>query len=98
MSRIFETSKIQQNEVDQETIRALTSWIDELNEKSANLTAKLEKCKALTDRLYLAEQWKSRMKDILAETGEKLETSATLAMNISMDVADVLNVLDKVSA
>jgi hypothetical protein len=52
---LFETSKIQQNEVDQETIRTLTSRIDEQNDKVADLYARLEKCKGLTEHLDLAE-------------------------------------------
>lgn len=73
----------------------MTSWIDELNRKSAHLTTKLEKCRGLADRLDLTKQWRTKMKDILAETSDKLENFASLAMNVP---TDVLNALDKVSA
>lgn len=94
---IFETSKIQQNEVDQETIQALTSRVDKLNDKSAHL-AKLEKCRGLSERLDLAKQWRARIKDILAKASNKLENSAILATNVATDFSEVLDVMEKVSA
>lgn len=74
------------------------SQIDELNEKSAALSVKLEKYQGLSNLLGLAEQWRVRIKEILAETSNKLENSATLASNIATNVAKVLSVLDQVSA
>lgn len=94
---IFETTKIQHNGVDQETVRALTSRIDELNEKSATLSAKLEKYQGLTNRLDLAEKWRMQIKEILAETGGELENSANLATNIVTDMVEVLSNLEKFS-
>ena len=83
---IFETSKVQQNEVGQDTIRTLTSQIDEQNEKIIQLTresveqaqvlatlkGKLDKCKELTERLELAENWRLRLKEALQEGGRKV--------------------------
>ena len=39
---IFETTKVQQNEVNQETIRTLSSQIDEKNDKIAQMTRESE--------------------------------------------------------
>ena len=66
----------------------MTSRIDEHNDKAAQmareaveqaetvakLTAKLDKCKGLTERLELSERWRSRLKEVLQEPGGKLES------------------------
>ncbi len=87
---IFETSKIQQNEVDQETIRSLTARTDEQDVKVADLKARLEKCKSVSERLDLAEKWRARLKEIMTEACRKLEKDALLSLEISSDFGNVL--------
>ena len=94
----FETAKMQQNEVDRETIRSLTSRIDEQNDKAveqtetvAKLTAKFDKCKGLTKHLKIAEKWRLRLNDVLQETGGKLENFANIAINVAHDIVVLLD-------
>lgn len=83
----------------------MTSRIDEQHDKVreqeahiARLNAKLEKCKLLTERLDMAKQWRARLKDVLVETGGKLENAANLASAVATDVMDVLAALDLASS
>lgn len=52
----------------------------------------------MTERLDVAEQWRVRLKDILAETRGKLESSANLASKVATNVVDVLAVFDSTSS
>jgi hypothetical protein len=94
---MFETSKIQQNEVDQETIRSLTARTDEQDVKVADLKARLEKCKSVSERLDLAKKWRARLKEIMTEACRKLEKDALLSLEISSEFGNVLEAFDKVS-
>ena len=108
---IFETAKVQQNEADQEMIGSLTSRIDEQNNKAVQmpreaveqdetvtkLKAKLGKCKRLTERLELAQRWRSRQKEVLQEAGEKLENFVGIAINVTCDVAVLMDEQDRLS-
>ena len=98
---IFNTAKVQQNEVDQETFRSLTSPIDEQNDKIVEMTeghvqavnklqGKLDKCKELLERLELVEKWRLHLKEVLKSAGKTLEDSVEIAVNIAQDVAVLL--------
>ena len=100
---IFETTKMQQDEVNQETILSLTSQIEEQNDKAAKqaetfskLTTRLEKCKGLIEHLELAEKWRSRLKEVLQKTGGKLENFASVAINVAHDAAVLLDEKKKI--
>ena len=91
----FELNTNRQSAADQETVAALTSRCEELNEELSklredlpSLKEKLAKCSELKERLVRTEQWRERARKQLDQTVGNLDAasgkSATLGHEISL--------------
>ncbi|XP_057527555.1 uncharacterized protein LOC130806469 isoform X2 [Amaranthus tricolor] len=89
----FELDANRQSAADQETMAALTSRCEELNEELTklredlpSLKEKLAKCSELKERLVRTEQWRERARKQLDQIVENLDAASTRSASISHEV------------
>ncbi|XP_057529899.1 uncharacterized protein LOC130808438 [Amaranthus tricolor] len=89
----FELDANRQSAADQETIAALTSRCEELNDELSKLREdlpglkeKLAKCSELKERLVRTEQWRERARKQLDQTVENLDAASTWSASLGHEV------------
>ena len=89
----FELNTNRQSAADQETVAALTSRCEELNEELSklredlpSLKEKLTKCSELKERLVRTEQWRERARKQLDQTVENLDAASNRSATLGHEV------------
>ncbi|XP_057518115.1 uncharacterized protein LOC130799022 [Amaranthus tricolor] len=89
----FELDANRQSAADQETVAALTSRCEELNDELSKLREdlpglkeKLAKCSELKERLVRTEQWRERARKQLDQTIENLDAASTRSASLGHEV------------